>query len=91
MLGSRVLPYEVCIQLAFRSDRGYKRSPKVRSKELVSVTNDGLQDTVISDNSIVKDVSELFGRVIVSKQYKLCFFSESAINVKDYVVGYVCC
>jgi hypothetical protein len=40
----------------------------------------------MSNNLVVKDMCELYCRVIVSEQYKLCFFRELAINVKDCVV-----
>jgi hypothetical protein len=40
----------------------------------------------MSNNLVIKDVRELYYRVVVSKQYKLCFFCKLAINVKDYVV-----
>jgi hypothetical protein len=40
----------------------------------------------MSDDLVVEDISELYCRVVVSEQYKLCFLSESAINVKDCVV-----
>jgi hypothetical protein len=38
------------------------------------------------NNLVVKDVRKLYCCIVVSKQYKLCFFRELAINVKDYVV-----
>jgi hypothetical protein len=40
----------------------------------------------MSNNLVVKDMCELYYYVIISKQYKLCFFRELAINVKDCVV-----
>jgi hypothetical protein len=38
------------------------------------------------NNSVVKDMRELYYYIVMSKQYKLYFFCKLAVNIKDCVV-----
>jgi hypothetical protein len=44
---------------------------------------------MVSNDSVVDNVSQMYCRVVVSKRDVLCLFRESVYYNKDGVVGYV--